>query len=134
MYLEEDSSPCGIFGFESISPVVQIHKGCRRSKHKFTMLCYVALPLSVKNSSLALGHRNPGLNRLWVSSSFHVVLLSIRFPILCLRLFFPMNAYGFSNKCAHLQGFQCTDMCIFCSVLFMTEDSLASREAVLSCT
>lgn len=37
-----------------------------------------------------------------------------------------MNAYGFSNKCAHLWGLQCTDMCIYCSVLFMSEDSQGS--------
>lgn len=74
MHLEEDASPCGIFRFKSMSPIVQVHMGCR-SNHKFTVLCYVALPLSVKNSSLALGCRNPGLNRLWASSSLVVFML-----------------------------------------------------------
>lgn len=35
--------------------------------------------------------------------------------------FFPMTAYGFSNKCADLRGFQCTDMCVYCNVLFMSK-------------
>lgn len=35
--------------------------------------------------------------------------------------FFPMTAYGFGNKCANLWGFQCTDMCVCCNVLFMSE-------------
>lgn len=68
MHLGEDSSPCGIFTFKSISPVLQVRMGCG-SKHKFTVLYYVALPLSVKNSSLSLGHIN-GLNRLCVSSGW----------------------------------------------------------------
>lgn len=95
--------------------------GCR-SKHKFTVLYYVALPLSVKNSSLVI-------ETLWTKQAvgfiqfggFHVVLLQVRFPIFCLRLFFPMTAYDFSDKCANLQGFQCTDMCIYCNVLFMSK-------------
>lgn len=75
MHREEDSSPCGCFRFKSISPVVQVHMGCR-SKHKFTVLYYVALPLSVKNSSLVI-------ETLWTKQAvgfiqfggFHVVLL-----------------------------------------------------------
>lgn len=108
MHLEEDTSPCGIFRFESKSPIVQVHMGCG-SKRRFTVLCYVALPLSVKNLSLALGHRNPGLNR---GRGFHPVWW---FSCCCTfdkilhfvsEAFFPMTGYGFSNKCASLRGFQ----------------------------
>lgn len=35
--------------------------------------------------------------------------------------FFLMTAYSFSHRCANLRGFHCTDMCIYCNVLFMSK-------------